>query len=87
MPKEFIYETAVTIDHEEGCMLVDTTVTAMATQLARCGFQEVTRPKSRPYRRFRGLADQLRFRKPKTERVKSLRGLAKEKFDQHKQEA
>lgn len=77
MPKDFIYETAITIDHEAHVMLVDTTQAGIASQLLRCGFQETTRPSSRPYRRFRGQADQIRFRRPKTQRALTLRGRAK----------
>jgi len=72
MPRTFIYETPITIDHEDGVMLVDTSVTGVASQLLRAGFMEVTEGRSRPYRRFRGGADQLRFRRPKGQRV--LRG-------------
>jgi len=77
MPKDYSYETAITIDHEAGVMLVDTTVAGVATALLRAGFAETTKANSRPYRRFRGAADQLRFRKPKAERVKTLRGVAR----------
>ena len=77
MPKDFNYETAITIDHEAGVMLVDTTVQGVASQLLRAGFTETTKANSRPYRRLRGAADQLRFRKPKSERAKTLRGVAK----------
>ena len=69
MPRTFIYETAITIDHEDGVMLVDTSVTGVASQLLRAGFAEVTEGRSHPYRRFRGAADQLRFRRPKGQRV------------------
>lgn len=65
MPKDFLYETAITIDHEDGLMRVDTTVTSMATALQRAGFTETTKPSSQPYRRFIGQADQIRFRKAK----------------------
>jgi len=68
MPKDFLYETAITIDHEDGLMRVDTTVTSIATSLQRAGFTEVTKPSSRPYRRFLGQADQIRFRKQKGQR-------------------
>ncbi len=69
MPKNFIFETAVTIDHEANVMLVDTTVRGIASALRRAGFLETTKPNSRPYLRFRGQADQLRFRKAKGQRT------------------
>ncbi|HEX7549738.1 MAG TPA: hypothetical protein VF579_04120 [Candidatus Methylomirabilis sp.] len=72
---DFSYETAITIDHEAGIMRVDTTLVGMATALLRAGFTETTDPRSRPYRRFRGAADQVRFRKPKAQRT--LRGAAR----------
>ena len=75
MPKDYMYETAITIDHEAGIMLVDTTVAGVASQLLRAGFTETTKANSRPYRRFRGAADQLRFRKPKGQRT--VRGASK----------
>lgn len=68
MPKDFLYETAITIEHEDGIMRVDTTVTSVATALERAGFIEKTKANSRPYRRFLGQADQIRFRKPKGHR-------------------
>lgn len=68
MPKDFLYETAITIDHEDGIMRVDTTVTSVATSLQRAGFIEKTKPNSKPYRRFIGQADQIRFRKAKGQR-------------------
>ena len=79
MPKDYIYETAITIDHETGVMLVDTTVNGVASQLLRAGFAEVTDGRARPYRRFRGAADQFRFRKPKGQR--SLRGAARVRLE------
>lgn len=79
MPRNFIYETAITIDHEDDVMLVDTTVASMATQLRRCGFIETTKASSHPYRRFRGNADQFRFRKPKGQR--SVGGAAKQRME------
>jgi hypothetical protein len=79
MPRAFIYETAITIDHETGVMLVDTSVNGVASQLLRAGFAEVTDSRARPYRRFRGAADQLRFRKPKGQR--SLRGAARVRLE------
>jgi len=69
MPENFIYETAMTIDHELGTMLADTTVKSIATQLLRAGFEEVTKLTSAPYRRFVGKADQIRFRRPKGQRI------------------
>lgn len=69
MPQFFIYETAVTIDHETGEARVDTTRVGIASRLKRCKFQEVTREDSKPYRRFIGQADQVTFRRPKAERV------------------
>jgi hypothetical protein len=75
MPQAYVYETAITIDHETGVMLVDTSVTGVASQLLRAGFAEVTEGRSRPYRRFRGAADQFRFRRPKGQRA--LRGAAR----------
>lgn len=77
MPKDFIYETSVTVGHEDGIMLVDTTVAGVASQLVRCVFIETTRPDSKPYRRFRGLPEQIRFLKPKSQRQITLRGAAK----------
>ena len=74
MPKEFIYETAITIDHELNELRLDTTVTSVATAALRSGFTETTRPDSKPYRRFTGSADQIRFRKPKGQR--GIRGRA-----------
>ena len=79
VPRAYIYETAITIDHETGVMLVDTSVTGVASQLLRAGFAEVTEGRSRPYRRFRGGADQLRFRRPKGQRV--LRGAARVRLE------
>lgn len=71
MPKDFIHETAITIDHEGGTMLVDTTQAGVASQLLRCGFTEITTTGGRPYRRFKGAADQLRLRGPKGNRKPS----------------
>ncbi len=68
MPKLFFYETAITINHEDNEMLVDTTQTGIARQLLRCGFVETTKPSARIYRRFQGQADQIRFRKLKGQR-------------------
>jgi hypothetical protein len=79
MPRDFSYETAITIDHETGIMRADTTVQGVASQLLRAGFTETTDPRSRPYRRFRGAADQLRFRKPKGQR--KLRGVARRRLE------
>jgi hypothetical protein len=75
MPKDFIYETSCTLDHETGELRVDTTREGIAAQLRRMKFREVTRPDSKPYRRFIGEADQIRFRKPKADRP--LRGFAR----------
>lgn len=75
MPADYLYETAVTIDHELSQMRVDTTVRSVATALRRAGFQEVTACSSAPYFRFLGGADQLRFRKPKG--LRALRGAAR----------
>ena len=72
MPDDFCYETAITVDHEDGVMTVDTTMRGMATALLRAGFREITKPDAHPYRSFLGQADQLRFRKPKGQR--SARG-------------
>ena len=69
MPKEFIYETALTIDHELNELRLDTTVTSVATAALRAGFTETTTDTSKPYRRFTAMADQIRFRKPKGQRV------------------
>ena len=52
MPLSYIYETAITIDHEDGVMLVDTSVNSVASQLLRAGFTEITDGRARPYRRF-----------------------------------
>ena len=68
MPEKFVYETAMTIDHEENVARVDMTVKAIATQLLRAGFKEVGDARALPYRRFRGQADQVRFRLPKGQR-------------------
>ncbi len=76
MPRTYIYETAITIDHEADVMLVDTTVARIAGQLLRVGFQETTEPDARPFRRFRGLPEQIRFLKPKAQRRVVLRGAA-----------
>ncbi len=77
MPQDFIYETAITIDHDADLMRVDTTVRSVATALRRAGFTDVTKPNSRPYFRFQGQADQIRFRKPKGQRTP--RGAAKKR--------
>jgi hypothetical protein len=77
MPKEFIYETAITIDHELDELRLDTTVTSIANAAKRAGFTETTRDDSKPYRRFSGRADQVRFRKPKGQRP--IRGAAAHK--------
>lgn len=69
MPQHFIYETAVSIDHETGECRVDTTREGIAAQLRRAGFLEVTQENSKPYRRFLGEADQIKFRKPKSVRT------------------
>ena len=69
MPENFIYETAITIDHEDGTCRVDTTVRGIASMLVRARFEEVTKPASAPYRRFVGKADQIRFRRPKGQRI------------------
>lgn len=76
MPQAYIYETAVTVDHETGVMLVDTTVARVATALLKAGFTEITQPGSRPYRRFRGDADQIRFRGPKGDRRRGSRKMS-----------
>ena len=68
MPEKFVYETALTIDHKDDVVWVDTTVKAIATQLIRAGFREVGDERALPYRRFRGQADQVRFRLPKGQR-------------------
>ena len=77
MPEKFIYETAITIDHETGVCLADTTVRGIASQLVRRGFEAVTKPTSAPYRRFRGEARQVAFRPPKGKRP--ARGFALKK--------
>lgn len=69
MPRDFLRETLVVIDHKAGVMVVDTTRRGVASQLRRAGFQETTPGDTRPYRRFQGAADQLRFRKPKGQRT------------------
>ncbi len=68
MPRKFLYETAIIIDHEQDTALVDTTVRSMATALKRRGFKEVGDRRSLPYRRFLGHADQIRLRSPKGQR-------------------
>lgn len=68
MPQHYIFETAITIDHETGEMRVDTTREGVASYLRRMQFREVTKESSKPYRRFIGEADQIRFRKPKAQR-------------------
>ena len=68
MPKDFIYETAITIDHELNELRLDTTVTSVATSALRCGYTEVTTETSKPYRRFTAQADQARLRRPKGQR-------------------
>ena len=65
MPVEFIYETAITIDHEKDEMRLDTTLRSMATKALRAGFKEVTTETSKPYRRFVADSDMLRLRKAK----------------------
>jgi hypothetical protein len=74
MPQNFIYETAITVDHELNELRLDTTVKAVATQALRCGLKDVTTKNSQPYRRFLGHSDQFRLRKPKG--VRSVRGAA-----------
>ena len=69
MPRDFFYETAITIEHEDGTCRVDTTVRGIASMLVRARFDEVTKPTSAPYRRFVGKADQVRFRRPKGQRI------------------
>lgn len=69
MPKDFFYETSISICHEDLTCRVDTTMRGVAASLLRAGFQEVTKPTSAPYRRFVGQADQVRFRKPKGQRI------------------
>ncbi len=63
-----IHETAITIDHEDGTCRVDTTKRGLATTLTRAGFKELGDSRSLPYRRFLGNADQVRFRKGKSQR-------------------
>lgn len=80
MPQHYLYETAITIDHETGEMLVDTTREGVASQLRRCKFLEITREDSRPYRRFKGQSDQFKFRRTKADRpVRALTGFARKK--------
>lgn len=61
MPQAFDYETAITIDHETGIALVDTTLRSIAARLLRRGFTETTKVNSFPYRRFIGQARQITF--------------------------
>lgn len=68
MPEKFIYETAITIDHELNELRLDTTVTSIATAALRSGFTETTTESSKPYRRFLATSDQIRFRRPKGQR-------------------
>jgi hypothetical protein len=68
MPQNFIYETAITLDHELNELRLDTTVTSIATAAKRAGFTETTTDQSKPYRRFTATADQVKFRKPKGQR-------------------
>jgi len=68
MPQSYLYETAVTIDHDADECRVDTTVRGVASMCLRARFLEVTKPNSAPYRRFIGLADQFRLRGPKGSR-------------------
>jgi hypothetical protein len=68
MPKEFIWESCITIDHEENTLRLDTTVTSVATAARRAGMREITTDTSKPYRRFIAMADQVRFRRPKGQR-------------------
>ncbi len=68
MPNRFLYETAITIDHEAGTCLVDTTLRGIAAELRRRRFKDITTSESAPYHRFLGQADQVKFRLPKGQR-------------------
>jgi len=63
MGAETIKETAITIDYDCGECRVDTSVRGVASKLVRCGFIEVTKANSAPYRRFVGTEKQVTFRK------------------------
>ena len=56
-------ETAITIDYECGECRVDTSVRGVASKLVKCGFIEITKDNSAPYRRFVGTEKQVAFRK------------------------
>ncbi|MDZ4342190.1 MAG: hypothetical protein U1E51_07090 [Candidatus Binatia bacterium] len=56
-----IRETAITIDHEDGICLVDTTEAWLAVRFRKLGFQEITRKDSGRYFRFKGEARQIRW--------------------------
>ena len=75
MARDSICETIITIDHDEGIILIDTTARSMAAELRRCGFVEKADARSCPYRRFKGTPDQIRLRQPKAKRT--LRGAVK----------
>ena len=68
MPINFEYETAITINHTDNELRLDTTVTSVATAALRAGFKEVTTDTSKPYRRFLSTSDRIRFRKAKGQR-------------------
>jgi hypothetical protein len=68
MPLDYISETACTADYELDELRVDTSRVAVVTRLLRMGFREVTKENSKPYRRFIGKVDQLRFTKTKADR-------------------
>lgn len=75
MSKDHIYETSIAFDHEAEEAWVDTTLEGVAAQLLRRGFVETTDQEIRPYRRFKGAADQVVFRRRKGRR--RLRGAVK----------
>ncbi len=63
---DYVKETAITIDHENGIAIVDTTARRVATRLSKLGFEEITeQPKNSPYRSFRGPEEYVSFRRPR----------------------
>ena len=78
MPKDYVYETCIVIDHETGEVRADTTREGMASKLTRQGFIEVTKPNSKPYRRFLGIEKQVSLRKAASTSSKRSSILAQE---------
>lgn len=74
MPGSVFKETAITVDYETGECWVDTSVRGLASKLVKCGFIEVTKPNSAPYRRFMGTEKQVAFRKTGSRVKGALKG-------------